>query len=153
MYLMKTIIASITARLRRAAYQFNVRSLQIELDDANRLIGEAETIHETMLRTRQELRNELADAMARLQAHEEEIRRRAGCRNLIRSPYDRFANTPACCSPEFLDTDSANSSRDSACSGCAFSPNSQRTASHAPWSVSAVFFKPSIKSRGALPDA
>ena len=73
---MKSILASITAHLRRAAYKFNVRSLQIELSDANRLIGEAETIHETMLRTRQELRNELADAMARLHALDEEIHRR-----------------------------------------------------------------------------
>ena len=117
---MKSILASITAHLRRAAYKFNVRSLQIELDDANRLISEAETIHETMLRTRQELRNELAEATARLNALDEEIRRRAGCRNLIRKPYERFANTPACCSPDFLDTDSANSSKASACSGCAF---------------------------------
>lgn len=60
-----------------------------------------------------------------LYAPTDEVVRRPVCKNLIRAPYQRRAETPACCLPSVCwPSESANPSKEIACSGCAFSPNS-----------------------------
>ena len=60
-----------------------------------------------------------------LYAPTDEAIRRPVCKNLIRAPYARRPTTPACCvDPADLRSESTSPSKASACSGCAFSPNS-----------------------------
>jgi len=60
-----------------------------------------------------------------LYAPTDEAIRRPVCKNLLRAPFQRSATTPACCLPSCCwPSESANPSKEIACSGCAFSPNS-----------------------------